>query len=96
MEKGRIEVRRRNQVTLPKSLTKRLSINEGDILEYTIEDGKIIITPKMLVAKDQAWYWTKEWQAAEREVDEEVIEKGHGREYTTDEFLKELKKYAQD
>ncbi|HEY3424449.1 MAG TPA: AbrB/MazE/SpoVT family DNA-binding domain-containing protein, partial [Negativicutes bacterium] len=59
---GRIEVRRRNQITLPKSLTKSLAINEGDILEYTIENGKIIITPKMLVPKDQAWYWSKEWQ----------------------------------
>ncbi len=94
MAVGRIEVRRRNQVTLPKSLTKSLSIQEGDILEYTIEDGKIIITPKTLVPKEQAWYWSKEWQAAEREVDKEVAEKGHGKEYSVDDLLKELKQHA--
>ena len=94
MSTGRIEVRRRNQVTLPKALTKSLSINEGDILEYTVEDGKIVITPKTLVPKAQAWYWTKEWQAAEREVDKEVAAKGHGREYSTDELLKEIKQDA--
>lgn len=94
MAVGRMEVRRRNQVTLPKSLTKSLSIQEGDILEYTIENGKIIITPKTLVTKDQAWYWSKEWQAAEREVDNEVAQQGHGMEYTADDLLKELQQHA--
>jgi AbrB family looped-hinge helix DNA binding protein len=88
---GRIEVRSRNQVTLPKSLTKTLAIHEGDILEYTIEDGKIIITPKTLVPKDQAWYWTKEWQTGEQQVEREIANKGHGKEYTVDEFLGEIK-----
>ncbi|WP_169717762.1 hypothetical protein SPSIL_021350 [Sporomusa silvacetica DSM 10669] len=92
---GRIEVRSRNQVTLPKSLTKTLAIREGDILEYTIENGKIIITPKTLVPKDQSWYWSKEWQAAEKEVEQEIAEKGHGKGYTADELLEEIKR-AQD
>lgn len=89
---GRMEVRSRNQITLPKSLTKTLAINEGDILEYTIENGKIIITPKTLISKDQAWYWSKEWQAAEREVEQEIAEKGHGKEYSADELLEEIKR----
>ncbi|CUH97136.1 hypothetical protein P22_3262 [Propionispora sp. 2/2-37] len=92
---GRIEVRSRNQVTLPKSLTKTLAIREGDILEYTIENGKIIITPKTLVPKEQAWYWSKEWQAAEKEVEQEIAEKGHGKEYSAGELLEEIKR-AQD
>ncbi|MDR3565584.1 MAG: AbrB/MazE/SpoVT family DNA-binding domain-containing protein [Negativicutes bacterium] len=92
---GRIEVRGRNQVTLPKSLTKTLAIREGDILEYTIENGKIIITPKTLVPKDQAWYWSKEWQTAEKEVEQEIAEKGHGKDYSADELLEEIKR-AQD
>lgn len=89
---GRMEVRNRNQVTLPKALTKTLSIREGDILEYTIENGKIIITPKTLVPKVQAWYWSKEWQAAEKEVEEEIAAKGHGKEYTADEIWGEIKR----
>ncbi len=89
---GRMEVRNRNQVTLPKALTKTLAIREGDILEYTIEGGKIIITPKTLVPKEQAWYWSKEWQAAEKEVEQEITEKGHGKEYTADELLGEIKR----
>lgn len=89
---GRIEVRSRNQVTLPKSLTKTLAIREGDILEYTIEDGKIILTPKALVPKEQAWYWSKEWQAAEKEVEQEIAAKGHGKKYTAAKLLEEIKR----
>lgn len=87
---GRIEVRRRNQITLPKSLTKKLSIDEGDILEYTIENGKIIITPKILVPKQQAWYWSKEWQEGELEVEKEINTKGHGKEHIVEELLREI------
>jgi len=87
---GRIEVRRRNQITLPKSLTKQLSIDEGDILEYTIENGNIIITPKTLVPKKQAWYWSKEWQQGELEVEKEINTKGHGKEHTVEELLGEI------
>ena len=91
MAVGRIEVRRRNQITLPKTLTKTLAINEGDILEYIIENGKIIITPKMLIPKDQAWYWSKEWQAAEIEIDKELADKGHAKEQSIEELIGELK-----
>ncbi|MBP2651413.1 MAG: looped-hinge helix binding domain, AbrB family [Firmicutes bacterium] len=91
MAVGRMEVRKRNQVTLPKELTKALAINEGDILEYTIEDGKIIIIPKTLVPKEQAWYWSKEWQAAEKEVSQEIVKKGHGKAYSAEELLGEIK-----
>ena len=91
MAVGRIEVRRRNQVTLPKTLTKALAIQEGDVLEYTIEDGKIIITPKMLVPKEQSWYWSKKWQVAEKAVEHEIAEKGYGKEYSADELLREIR-----
>ena len=87
---GRIEVRPKRQVTLPKSLTDALNIAEGDILEYEIQDGKILITPKILIPKDQAWYWTKKWQQDEAEVEKEIRENGHGKDYTVAELLEEL------
>lgn len=85
-----IEVRTRNQVTLPKALAKKLQIREGDLLEYSIEDGKIIITPKMLIPKEQAWFWTKAWQQGEKEAQRELDEKGIGKAYTAKELLAEI------
>lgn len=87
---GRIEVRSKRQITLPKSLADTLKIQESDILEYEIQDGKIVITPKVLIPKDQAWYWTKNWQQDEIEVEEEIVKKGYGKDYTVEELLGEL------
>lgn len=91
MAAGVMEVRKKNQITLPKVLAKALQIQEGDILEYMIENGKIVITPKMLVPKEQAWFWSKQWQAGETEVQRELDTKGTGKAYTADELLEELK-----
>ena len=87
---GYIEVRKKNQVTLPKALASKLHIQEGDLLEYTIEEGKIIITPKMLVPKDQAWFWSEEWQQGERQVQQEIKENGYDKAKTAKELFEEL------
>lgn len=91
MAAGIMEVRKKNQITLPRVLAKALKIQEGDILEYSLEDGRIVITPKMLIPKEQAWFWAKQWQAGETEVQRELDTKGPGKAYTADELLEELK-----
>ena len=55
--------------------------NYTDYLEYRFrlkvrgadatEDGLLLI-PKKLISKDQAWFWTKEWQEKEKEADEAI------------------------
>lgn len=35
----------------------------------------MLLIPKKLVSKDQAWFWSKEWQEKEREADQ-AIEQG--------------------
>jgi len=90
METGKIEVRKKNQVTIPKAIIDSLDIQEGDVLDCVVQDGKIIITPKILIPKDQAWFWSSKWQAKEKEVQKEIEEKGIGRAYTADELMKEL------
>lgn len=40
-----------------------------------------------LIDPDQAWFWTEQWQAGEREADEDIAA-GRGETYeNTDEFL---------
>ncbi|MEN6327432.1 MAG: AbrB/MazE/SpoVT family DNA-binding domain-containing protein [Syntrophomonas sp.] len=90
METGKIEVRKKNQVTIPKAIIDSLDIQEGDVLDCVVQDGKIIITPKILIPKDQAWFWSSKWQTEEKEVQKEFEEKGIGRAYTADELMKEL------
>ena len=32
----------------------------------------IVVKPVLIIDKAQSWFWTKKWQDAEKEVDEDV------------------------
>jgi antitoxin MazE len=67
-----VELRQKSQVTIPADILKALNLKTGDKLEFTIQDGKIIMQPVVTVPKDQAWFWTEKWQAEEKIVDEQI------------------------
>ncbi len=67
-----VELRQKSQVTIPADILKALNLKAGDKLEFTIQDGKIIVQPVVTVPKDQAWFWSEKWQAEERIVDEQI------------------------
>ncbi len=60
------------QITLPASVRKELGVEEGDLVEIEIIDEKAVLIPKKLVDKNQAYFWTKEWQEAEKEASEDI------------------------
>jgi AbrB family looped-hinge helix DNA binding protein len=66
---GRIRVGAKRQLTLPREVTRKLRLNEGDDLELRVQDGRIELVPLALIPRDQLWFWTPEWQAMEREAD---------------------------
>jgi len=45
-----------------------------------------MLTPKRLVDKDQAYFWSREWQEAEREAEED-IHAGRVKEFASPEEL---------
>jgi len=42
------------------------------LFEMIVENGRIVLEPKSLIPEGEEWFWTEEWQAAEREVDEDI------------------------
>jgi len=44
----------------------------AQVLVTEREDGVIELRPHVAVPADQAWFWTPEWQAGEREADEQI------------------------
>lgn len=62
----------KNQITIPAEVVKRLGLKAGDYLEVEVRDDTLQLVPQRLIPRDQAWYWTKEWQAMEREADEAI------------------------
>lgn len=67
-----VKVRSKHSVTIPQDVRKQVDLKIGDRVEVTAEDGRIVIRPMIEIPRDQAWYWTKEWQAKERQADEDI------------------------
>ena len=68
-------VRKKGVITIPQEIRDALHLEEGDHLLVTVEEGRMVVVPASLIPRDQAWFWTPEWIAKEREVDE-AIERG--------------------
>ena len=87
-----MQIRRNFQITLPAAIRKRLGLRVGDIVETTVKEGKIILLPKKTIDAEQAWFWTKEWQEAEKEANSD-IKTGKVKKFkTVEELIKELDK----
>ena len=84
------KVTRHGQITLPASVRKELGIEEGDLVEVMVEDDRALLLPKKLIDKSQTYFWTREWQEAEREASED-IKAGRVKTFdTTEELIEEL------
>jgi len=82
---------RNGQITIPASVRKELGVEEGDLVEIEVVDEKAVLIPKRLVDKNQAYFWTKKWQDAEKEADED-IRAGRIKVFdSVEELIKDLK-----
>jgi len=81
------------QIRIPIKIMTALGITKGDYVEVDVKDSDIILKPRKLIDPSQGWYWTKEWQKMEADVDDEIAE-GHvsPKFKTPEEGLKWLKK----
>jgi AbrB family looped-hinge helix DNA binding protein len=60
------------QIRIPGKVMARLGIEKGDYIEVDVEESHIVLKPRKLIDPSQGWYWTKEWQEMEAEVDDEL------------------------
>ena len=67
-----VKVGARHQVTIPQKIVDQVRLEPGGYVEVTLEKGKIVMVPKEIVDREDAWFWSKEWQEKEREADEAI------------------------
>jgi bifunctional DNA-binding transcriptional regulator/antitoxin component of YhaV-PrlF toxin-antitoxin module len=86
-----VAVQSRGTVALPAELRRRLHLDEPGAQVQLIEreDGSVELRSVLPVPADQAWFWTPQWQAMEREADEDYAA---GR-YTTHDGLEAMFEY---
>jgi len=83
-------VRVKGQVTIPAAVREAARLEEGDPVEVEIVDGGILLRPMKVIDASQAWFWTPEWQAGERQADEDIAAGRVDRYESDEEFLAAL------
>ncbi len=57
-----VKVREKYQVTIPEDVRNKIPLKVGERVEVVAEGGEIVIRPVVGIPRDQAWFWSKEWQ----------------------------------
>ena len=83
-------LREKGQLTIPEELRKRAHLSVGDTFEVEMTTEGILLRPQKVIDATQAWFWSPEWQAGEREVEVDRA-KGNVRAFGSgEEFLDAL------
>lgn len=81
---------RKGQLTIPADVRRAAGLQPGHVLSIEVTEQGLVLRP-VATDPDQAWFWTPEWQAKEREADADIAA-GRGTLYLSDEaFLASLK-----
>ena len=71
-----VTLRPNGQLTLPADIRTSAHADTGDVFVAEVQDDAIVLRPKKLIDAAQAYFWTDEWQAGEREASDDIA---HGR-----------------
>ncbi|WP_419947118.1 AbrB/MazE/SpoVT family DNA-binding domain-containing protein [Candidatus Poriferisodalis sp.] len=83
------------RVTLPKELRLAAGLHDGDELVAEVVNDGILLRPCSEHDPDQAWYWTPEWQAGEKQIEVDRAAGRFGPVFdSADEFLDALRARA--
>ena len=62
-------LRNKGQVTVPQEIRSLLGAEEGDdLLFYTDEAGRVVVSRAQIIDPDQAWFWSNRWQRLEQQA----------------------------
>jgi len=65
-------MRAKNQLTLPARISEAAHLQAGDPVDVELVDEGILLRPRKVIDASQAWFWTNEWQRAEREASADI------------------------
>ena len=87
-----VKVREKYQVTIPEDVREKIPLKVGERVEVVARDNEIVIRPITEIPRDQAWFWSREWQEqiAQSRAD---VEKGRVKAF---ESVKEARKHFGD
>ncbi len=60
------------QIAIPKNVVAELGLAVNDYLDVRLESGKIVLEPQALVPRDQAYFFTRDWQEDEKKASQDI------------------------
>ena len=78
------------RITLPSVTRRKLYISVGDLMEVIVREGTIILKPKKMIDSSQAYFWTKQWQEKEKQVDTDFATGKFQTADSLEEFFRKL------
>src|SRR5205809_1167015 len=63
-----VKIHRKGQMTLPSRLRSAIGVSEGDVVEATVKQGKIVLTPKLIIDRSQFPTADDEYTPAQRRI----------------------------
>ena len=98
-----VKIHRKGQMTLPSRLRSAVGVAEGDLVEASVQRGKIVLTPKLEIDRSKFPNADDEYTPRQRHIIDARLAKAdedinHGRIYgpfdTHEEFIASLHKEA--
>lgn len=80
------------QVAIPKEIVRRLNLKADDYVDIVVSGGRIIMEPQVVVPKDQAYFYTSEWQVEESQAQKDIQAGRYTRARNLDELFEEIDK----
>lgn len=74
MSRAIVKIQKNKNITLPLWLIRRFHIGVGDFVRLEQTKDGVLMKPAKLIDPSQAYFWTKEWQAGEREAERDIRE----------------------
>lgn len=78
------------QVALPREIAKALCLHINDYLDIKVKDNVIVIEPQLIIPKEQAYFYTSEWQKEEAEAHHDIKKHRVTKTKNLKELFKEL------
>ena len=90
MAESILRIQKNKNITLPRWVMELFHVSTGDFIRIEKRNGAVLLHPGKLVDPSQAYFWTPEWQAGEKKVEEEK-RKGQAKFFrSAEELLKDL------
>lgn len=78
------------QIAIPKSIVKLLHLQLNDFIDIRVEGHKIVLEPQIVIPKDQAYFYSQDWQEQEEKAKKDIQKGQVTKTKNIDALLEEL------